>query len=77
VEILLGLGLLVIPYVTRGYDNSMYSAGRFAIAVVPMYLVLGQLLSRCPAWLTALFAALGGFMLGAYTALFAAGYLVF
>jgi hypothetical protein len=77
VETLLGFGLLVIPYLTRGYDNSMYSAGRFAIAVVPTYLVLGQLLSRCPAWLTALLAALGGFMLGAYAALFAAGYLVF
>lgn len=76
-EALLGFGLLVIPYVTRGYDNSMFSSGRFAAVVVPTYLVIGQLLARCPPWLTALLAAIGGFMLGAYAALFAANYLVF
>jgi hypothetical protein len=76
-EILLGIGLLLIPYVTRGYDNSMFSTGRFAAAVLPVYLVLGQLLNRAPAGLTSLFAAIGSFMLGAYSALFAAGYALF
>lgn len=76
-EALLGFGLLVIPYLTRGYDNSMFSSGRFATAVVPMYLVMGRLLVLFPAWLTALFGSLAGFMLGAYAALFAAGYMVF
>jgi hypothetical protein len=73
-EILLGVGLLLIPYITRGYDNSMLSTGRFAAAVLPAYLVLGRLLTRVPAGLSALFAAISGFMLGAYSALFAAGY---
>jgi Gpi18-like mannosyltransferase len=76
-EILLGVGLLLIPYLTRGYDNSMLSTGRFAAAVLPAYLVLGQLLTRAPSGVSALFAAISGFMLGAYSALFAAGYAMF
>ncbi len=55
----------------------MLSAGRFAAAVIPAYLVLGQLLNRVPREATALFASIGGFMLGAYSALFAAGYALF
>ena len=76
-EVLLGAGLLAIPYVTRGYDNAMLSAGRFATVALPAYLVLGQLIARCPGWAVAHLAALAGFFLAAYAALFAAGWLVF
>ncbi len=76
-EILLATGLIFIPYITRGYDNSMLSTGRFAAAVLPAYFVLGQLLHRAPAGAATVFAAVGGFMLGSYSALFAAGYALF
>lgn len=49
-ETVLGLGLLVIPYLTRAYEMSMASHGRFAAVVVPAYLVLGRILGRWPEW---------------------------
>jgi hypothetical protein len=76
-EWLLAFGLLAIPYLTRGYDFAMLSSARFAAAVVPAYLVFGQLLVRLPPPLPGLLAGLGGFLLGAYAALFAAGYRMF
>lgn len=45
-ELLLGAGLLTIPYATRAYEMSMASHGRFAAVVVVNYLVLGRTLSR-------------------------------
>jgi len=51
--------------------------GRFAAVVVPVYLVLGQLLARLPPAGAALAAGLSGFLLGAYSALFAAWYRFF
>jgi hypothetical protein len=73
-EILLGLGLLAIPYVTRAYEMSMASQGRFAAIVLPAYVVLGRLLRDRPDWLK--WSALGtmAVMLMAWSALFAAGY---
>ena len=76
-ELLFAAGLLFVPYVTRAYDNSMYSFGRFAAVVVPVYLVLGRLLARGPrrGWSSGV-AAVAGFLLGTYAAMFAAGYLM-
>jgi hypothetical protein len=76
-EILLAVGLLLIPYVTRGYEMSMQGGARFAAAVVPVYLVAGQLLHRMPRPLAQALIGLCGFFLGAYAALFAAGYRLF
>ncbi|MCR4415525.1 MAG: hypothetical protein NUV77_24200 [Thermoguttaceae bacterium] len=73
-ETLLSAGLLIIPYVTKGYDNAMLSHGRFAAVVFPAYLVAGQLLQRLPRALAWTLLGTSGFFLAAYAALFAAGY---
>jgi hypothetical protein len=70
-EAVLGLGLLVIPYVSRADEWSMLSQARFASVALPAFVVLGRLVARLPAaarW--ALFAALSA-VLGLWTALFA------
>lgn len=76
-EIVLSLGLLGIPYVTRAYEMNMASHARFAAIVVPAYLVLGRILRAQPEWLT--WAAFGilSVMLMTWSALFSAGYLFF
>ncbi|HYT88438.1 MAG TPA: mannosyltransferase family protein [Gemmataceae bacterium] len=76
-EMSLAAGLLLIPDVTRSHEMCLCSMGRFAAAVLPMYLVLGQMLARLPAALIALLAGLSGFFLGVYAALFAAWYRFF
>jgi hypothetical protein len=47
-EAFLGLGLLLIPYLTRADELSMGSHARFASVVVPAFLVLGRLTARLP-----------------------------
>ncbi|MBI1902784.1 MAG: hypothetical protein HYS13_16930 [Planctomycetia bacterium] len=66
--------MLLIPYLTKSYDNAMAGFGRFAAVVVPVYPVMGWLLMRMPAALRCGLLAISGFLLGAYSALFAAGY---
>jgi prepilin-type N-terminal cleavage/methylation domain-containing protein len=51
VEGVLGVGLLAIPYLTRSYEMSMASHGRFGAVVVVSYLVLGRLLAKAPSLL--------------------------
>jgi len=65
--------LLFIGYVGRGYEMCMLSSGRFVAVVFPIYLVLGQLLVRCPPPLACAFLALSSVFLTIYSALFAAG----
>lgn len=75
-EILLALGLLMIPYCTRSYEMGMAGHGRFVAVVFPIYLVLGGLLARSPLVARIVILALFAFYLGGYSALFAAGYLL-
>jgi hypothetical protein len=75
-EILLGGGLLLIPYVTRGFDTCMASQGRFAAVVFPVYLVLGRLLCGAPLVVSVGVFGLSAVYLAIYSALFAAGYLM-
>jgi hypothetical protein len=42
-EAILAIGLLLIPYVSKGYENGLASGGRFVAAIIPLYLVLAQL----------------------------------
>jgi len=70
-ELILAAGLLLIPYVTKGHEMCMAGMGRFTAVVFPIYLVLGQLLSRIPAPLAAALLAISAFFLGTYAALFA------
>jgi hypothetical protein len=76
-EILLSIGLLAIPYVTRAYETCMASQGRFAAVVFPVYIVMGELLARMPKMIAISLLALSGVMMGLYAALFAAGYAFF
>lgn len=76
-ETLLSAGLLLIPYVTRSFEMCMASQARFAAAVFPIYLVLGRALNAAPPMAAGSVAAIGGLLLGAYAALFAAGFYLF
>jgi hypothetical protein len=76
-EISLAVLLILIPYVTRAYDMSMGSTGRFVAVVFPIYQVAGHLFLRLRGPLVALAAALSGFFLATYAALYASGYLIF
>jgi hypothetical protein len=73
-EVVLGLGLLAVPYLTRGFPYSMNSFGRFAAVSAPAYVVAGRLLARLPAPVAALLAATISFWLIVYAALFGAGW---
>ncbi len=75
-EVLLSAGLLLIPYVTRGFDMCMASQGRFAAVVFPMYLVLGRLLHGAPLVASVGVFALSAVYLAIYAALFAAGHVM-
>jgi hypothetical protein len=76
-ELVLGLGLVAIPYLTRSYEMSMASRGRFAAAVVVNYLVLGRLPARAGPVTVAAICTLLGLSLCICTALYAADYPVF
>lgn len=76
-EVVLGVGLLAIPYLTRSFEMSMASHGRFAAVVVVDYLVMGRLLSRLPAQAVAVVWGGMALFLCLFTSLYAANYLVF
>jgi hypothetical protein len=73
-EVVLALGLLAIPYFTKGYSNSMNSFGRFAAVVAPAYLVLGRLLAAWPKLVVGLAVLVSAFWLIVYAAFFGAGW---
>lgn len=76
-ELLLSAGLLLIPYVTHSYQTVMMGQGRYSASVFPLYIVLGQLLSRMPPPLAGLCCGFSAVYLVIYSALFAAWYRVF
>ena len=76
-EVSLGLLLLVIPYVTRGYEMCMGSMGRYAAAALPIYIVLGRILYGVPVEARWLYFGASAFFLIAYSALFGYGQLIF
>jgi hypothetical protein len=76
-ESLLAVGLVLIPYITKGYDNGMLSQGRFMAVVFPAFLVLARLLRGAPLLARLLALAACGSLLLAYAALFAAGHAFF
>jgi hypothetical protein len=73
-EVLLSIGLLGIPYVTRAYEMCMASQGRFAAVVFPAYIVMGHLLARVPRVVAFGILAIFAFYLCVYSAQFGAGY---
>ena len=75
-EVLLSAGLLLIPYVTRGFEMCMASQGRYASLAFPVYLVLGRLLCGAPLVVSVAVFAISAVYLVIYSALFAAGYVM-
>lgn len=73
-EVLLSAGLLFIPYVTHSYQTVMMAQGRYASVVIPVYLVMGRLLARCPQLIITLACAVCACVLVTYSMLFAAWY---
>jgi hypothetical protein len=76
-EFVLGAALLAIPYLTRSYEMSMASHGRFAAVVVVNYLVCGRLLTWLPPLAMATVSAALAACLCLSTVLYTAGYLVY
>jgi hypothetical protein len=74
VEVIASLALILIPYLTRAYPNSMCSFGRFAAAVMPAYIVFGEWLRRLPPTWLGIVCALATVFLFAYSALFGAAW---
>lgn len=73
-EVQLGLWLLMIPYLTRAYPNSLGSFGRFSSVVMPAFVVFGVWLSRLPAAWIGVIVAVAVLWLVAYSALFGAAW---
>jgi len=76
-EVLLGLGLLVVPYVLQSERLAMMGQGRFSGAVFPCYLVMGRLLMSVPPPVRAITCGLSASVTTLCALLFAAGYRVF
>jgi len=76
-EFVLGACLLAVPYLTRSYEMSMASHGRFAAVVVVNNLVIGRMLARTSPLGVAAVCVAFEFWLFAFTSLYTANYLVF
>jgi hypothetical protein len=70
-EMLFAAGVLLIPYLSMGYEGCLHSHARYTTVAFPVYLVLGRLLAALPPLYAATVLALSGFLLGTYAALFA------
>jgi hypothetical protein len=70
-EVTMAAALLLIPYCTRSDEMGMASHARFAAAVFPVYLVLGNVLARLPGVVTGSLLGVSAFYLGIFSALFA------
>jgi hypothetical protein len=75
-ELILVAGLMGIPYLTRAYEMSFYSQGRFTSVAFPLYLIAGRLLASVPPGVSLGIVSLMASTCAAYTALFAAGFAI-
>jgi hypothetical protein len=76
-ELILGVGLLAIPYLTRSFEMSMASHGRFAAVVVVNYLAIGRLLTYLPRQAAIAICTALALFLCLFTSLYVAGQPVF
>jgi hypothetical protein len=74
-EVLYATGVLLIPFLSKSYENCMRGQARFALAAFPAYAVMGRLLAALPLLYSAVVLAVSGFLLGIYAALFAGWFL--
>lgn len=75
-EIVLSIGLLLIPYVMIGSRMCMTSQARYASIVFPAYIVLGRLLLNVPRALVCSGLIVSGALMVSYAVLFASWYSV-
>ncbi len=75
-EITLAISLLLIPYVTKGYEQTMASQARYTTVVFPIYIVLGNIMARAPWWAAVAFFAVCATYFVIHTAMWAAGHVV-
>lgn len=73
-EVLLAVGLLAIPLWFQATRSCMMSQARYASVIFPVYIVMGQILTRLPGPLVGMLCAISGLMLGVYSALFVSWY---
>ena len=73
-EFAVGLGLVLVPYLSNSIEGGFHSVGRYMVVVVTSYLIFGRLAHHVPLPLLAAASGFAGFMLGGYAALFAAWY---
>ena len=64
--------LLLIPYLSKGYDNSMLGFARYSIVVVPAYWVAGSWAGNLPTTVSVPILVLSGSAMACFAALFAA-----
>jgi hypothetical protein len=76
-ELVLGAGLLAIPYLTRAFEASMASQGRYAAVIVVNYLVLGRMLARSSPLVVAMLCATVALFIFTFTFLYAKNFLIF
>ncbi|MGH7168878.1 MAG: hypothetical protein ACRELG_01185 [Gemmataceae bacterium] len=76
-ELVLGACLLAIPYLTRSYEMSMGSHGRFAAVVVVNYLVIGRKMRRSSAMSVAGVCAVLALFIFVFTFLYVKNFPIF
>jgi len=76
-EVILSIGLILVPYLLQGYRMAMMGQGRFTGAVFPCYIVIGRLLRELPPAPRAAVCATAGCVTTVFMAMFAAWYRVF
>jgi hypothetical protein len=75
-ELVTSVSLLVIPYVSKGYDNAMRGHARYALVVVPAFWVIGRLLHSAPYEVRFCIIAASAAYMTIWSALFAAWHIV-
>ena len=73
-EAWLAVGLLSIPYFTRGFDFCMLSQARFSSVAFPAYITVGHLLRFAPHWLRWTVFVVAAALFTYFSARFAAGF---
>lgn len=68
--------LLLIPYVSKGYDNAMRGHARYALVVVPAFWVIGRLLHQAPREAQFCCIAISAAYMTLFSALFASWHIV-
>lgn len=71
-ECLVSGALLLVPYVTKGYDNAMLGHARYTLVVVPVFMVAGRLLDKTPPEVGVGLFAVSATLMTLFAALFAA-----